>query len=108
MFLTKDARETPGTRKSVFFYMPKPKKPEPKYNLTVSMNGEVFDCKTDDLKGAFQKLSSQQVQTEAYITIKQGLSDFTKRLTLVNAKKLFRDEESLDIFLSTYHGLYGA
>lgn len=88
--------------------MAKPKKAEPKYNLTVSMNGEVFDVKTDDLKQTLSQFKPEEVRTEVYITIKKGLADFTKKLTLTNAKKLFRDEESLDIFLSTYHGLYGA
>lgn len=73
---------------------------KPKYDLSVSMNGEVFDYKTDNIKKELQKFKPEQVFTEVYITIVKGIGNFTRRFTLPNAKKLFRDEQQLDIFLN--------
>jgi hypothetical protein len=70
------------------------------YNLSISMNGEVLDVFTDDLKAELQKITPEHIHTEVFITIKKGLADFTRRLTLHDAKKLFRDSERQDIFLN--------
>lgn len=82
------------------------KNPKKKYDLTVSMNGEVFDFSTDDLKKSLQKFEPEQVHTEVYINIKRGLADFTKKLTLVAARKLFRDEIAIDMFVTNFISLY--
>lgn len=70
------------------------------YSLIISMNGEVFKSKTDDLKKELQKFKPEEVFTEVYITITKGSADFTRRLALPDAKKLFRDEQLQDIFLA--------
>lgn len=88
-------------------YERKPKSSEGQYDLTVSMNGESFACKTDDIKAALQYFKPEQVHTEMYINIKKGTADFLKRFTLPNARKLFRDEEYLDLFINSYTSLYG-
>lgn len=76
------------------------------YQVTVSMNNEALECETEDLKQVFLEFKPSDVHTEAYITIVKDGSDFTKKLSLTDAKKLFGDEQQLDIFLNTYNSLY--
>jgi hypothetical protein len=70
------------------------------------MNNEALECETEDLKAVFLEFNPIDVHTETYITINKDGADFTKKLTLHDAKKLFGDEEQLDIFLNTYKSLY--
>lgn len=76
------------------------RKPTDKYTLSISMNGEVFLRKTNNIKEELQKFTPEQVFTEVYINITKGMADFTRRLTLPNAKRLFRDQEYQEIFLN--------
>lgn len=76
------------------------------YYLIMQFNNETLDCWTNNLKISMQSFG-RDVLTEMYITIRKGNSEYLKRLTLVQGKKLFNDEQSLDIFLDTFYGLYG-
>jgi hypothetical protein len=81
--------------------MPTKTKTQPeKYTLSISMNGEVIERKTNNLKKELQKFKPEQIFTEVYIVIDKGMANFVRRFTLPNAKKLFRDEQTLDIFLN--------
>lgn len=64
------------------------------------MNGEVFDIETDNIKEELAKFTPDQVFTEVYVTIRRGLSEIIRRLTLPRAKKLFRDPEQQEIFVA--------
>lgn len=77
------------------------------YQLKVSMNNEVLEYETEDLKKSLLSFKPEDVNTEVYITIVKDGADFTKLFKMPDAKHLFRDEELLDIFLNTYTSLYG-
>lgn len=71
-----------------------------KYKMTLSMSGEVFECETDDIKSALKEFKSTDVHTEAYLNITKGGADFTRRLPLQMAKRLFQDDDFLDAFIT--------
>lgn len=78
--------------------MPKTKK----YNLKLIFNEQTFNKRTSDIKEAILSVTPDQVYTELYLIVSPvGSKDLTERhLNLPNAKKLFRDEVYLDIFIN--------
>lgn len=76
------------------------------YKVIISFNLKTFECETDDLKTAILSFKETPV-TEMYITIRKGQAIFEKIFSPINARKLFKDEQYLDIFLNTFKGLYG-
>lgn len=70
------------------------------YDLIVSMNGEVFSVSTSDLKKELHKFTPEQVHTEVYINVKKGQADFIRRFSIQDAKKLFRDDDRKDVFIT--------
>lgn len=72
-----------------------------KYNLTILMNGETFRKRTENLKETILSLKPETVLTEVYFIVsKVGSKEkIERRLGLRPAKKLFNDEDALDVFL---------
>jgi hypothetical protein len=70
------------------------------YKVEMIFNGETFLVKTNDLKEAIMSLKPEALQTELYITIQKGELEMTRKLTLVQGRKLFNDEMTLDIFIT--------
>lgn len=73
-----------------------------KYNLTLIFNEQTFKKRTPNIKEAILSLTPDTVYTELYLIVSPiGSKDKTERhLNLPKAKKLFRDEEYLDIFIN--------
>lgn len=101
--LTKEIIETP----------PEAPKDEPitntnncEYHLIMQFNNETYDCFTNNLKISILSFA-REVFTEMFVIIKKGEATFEKKLNLIQAKKLFNDMQSLEIFLETFYGLYG-
>lgn len=72
-----------------------------KYNLTLLMNGETIKKRTENIKDAILSLKPEVLVTEIYVIVqKVGSKDTTERkLNLIQGKKLFRDENFLDVFI---------
>ncbi len=80
--------------------MTTPTKPKT-YVLEMIMNGETFKKRTADINDAIVKLTPDFLHTEMYLNIKQGkelLAD--RKLTLVNGRKLFANEDYREIFVN--------
>jgi len=73
----------------------------PKYTLELVFNGETFTKETDDLKESFMSMKQDFVHTEGYISITKGELVFQRKLELVKLRKLFANEDELDIFITT-------
>lgn len=75
---------------------------ETKYNLKFIFNEKENIKRTSDIKGAILSLKPDMVYTESYFVISPvGSKDLTERhLNLPDTKKLFRDEQYLDIFIN--------
>ena len=76
------------------------------YYLEMSFNNETLKCYTNNLDVSLQSFA-KPVLTEMFVKIQKKQSEFLKRLTLVQAKMLFNDAQSREIFLENFYGLYG-
>lgn len=65
------------------------------------MNGETIKKRTENIKDAILSLKPEVLVTEIYVIVqKVGSKDTTERkLNLIQGKKLFRDENFLDVFI---------
>lgn len=71
------------------------------YNLTLQFNGETFTKrpKKETLKRAILSLKPDVLYTEMYVTLKDKEYVRERKLTLVQGKKLFSNEDFLDVFI---------
>jgi hypothetical protein len=76
------------------------------YYLEMQFNNETLKCYTNNLDISIQSFA-KEVMTEMFVKIVKGQSEFLKKLTLVQARMLFKDAQSREIFLETFYGLYG-
>ncbi len=77
------------------------------YHLIMQFNNAKSECFTNNLKISILSYKPTQVLTEGFITIKKGSAEYIKKLTLIQARQLFQDNQQLEIFLSTFYSLYG-
>lgn len=83
-------------------------KPQEKtYTVTFKINGEVYKKRGTDLKELLLKVKPEEFLTESYITITSGRGkekeSFERNLNLVQTKRFFRDEYTLDVFLTNVY-----
>ena len=69
------------------------------YHLKMTFNGETFEVDTDNIGETILALKPEVLFTEIYLTI--SLGDFVRerRQTLDQGKKLFNNDEYLEVFL---------
>lgn len=72
-----------------------------KYNIEFDFNGTTIKKRTDDIKKTILSIQPEQLYTELFIKIAPvGGKDFLgRKLPLQKAKRLFFDEDFLDIFI---------
>lgn len=70
-----------------------------KYSLILEINGQVFNKRTNDIKKTIMDLTPEFVFTEVFITVKKGKERVDRILNLKQAKKLFQNEDVLDVFI---------
>jgi hypothetical protein len=72
-----------------------------KYNLTLLLNGETKKKRTENIKDAILSLKPEVLYTEVYVIVsKVGSKDKIERnLNLIQGKKLFNNEDFLDVFI---------
>lgn len=73
-----------------------------KYTITLLLNGETKQKRSEDIKDAILSLKPEVLYTEMYVTVnKVGSKNKTeRRLSLIQGKKLFNNEDFLDVFIS--------
>jgi len=76
------------------------------YRLTLNFNNEKFECYTNNLKISMLSFGKEPV-TDGFIKIEKGQAVWEKKLSLVQLRQLFKDEQTLDIMLNTFYSLYG-
>ncbi len=70
------------------------------YDIEIKVNGEVLKDTSDNLKEAIQRMKPEFIHTEGYITITKGEAVFERMLNLVSMRKIFADEQQLEIFIN--------
>lgn len=68
-------------------------------NLTLNFNGETYNKRPKNIKEAILSVKPDFLQTEVYVTLKNKNDIRERRLNLYQGRKLFRDEDFLDIFI---------
>ena len=70
------------------------------YNLTLKFNGETFNKRPkEDIRQAILSVKPSVLLTEMYVTLKKGSDVRERKLNLVQGRKLFNNEDFLDIFI---------
>jgi hypothetical protein len=70
-----------------------------KYSLKMTFNGEEFNTKTNDLDDAILSLKPELLHTEVYVTATKGKEESERRLSLTQAKRVFRDDLVRQVFI---------
>ncbi len=70
-------------------------KTKKKYTIKVKMNGLDFLKRNSSIAEALYQIKPETLYTEVYITVKDGDFIAERRLTLIQGKKLFSDEQFL-------------
>jgi hypothetical protein len=72
-----------------------------KYNIEFNFNGTTIKKRTDDIKKTILSIEPEQLYTEMFIQIAPvGSKDYLgRKLILPKAKRLFFDEDFLDVFI---------
>lgn len=71
-----------------------------KYSLQMKVNNETHTKLTDDLEAGIVLLKPDVVYTEMYMTAKAGNMVAERKLSLVQARKLFTDPTFRQIFIN--------
>jgi len=69
------------------------------YNLTLNFNGETYTKRAKDVKSAIMSLKPTLLFTDVYITVKDKEDFRERKLNLFQGRKLFQDENFLDVFI---------
>lgn len=73
------------------------------YTVIFNFNGETITKRNADIKKAILSAKPEILYTEMFITIKHGKGDtgtfIERHLNLVQGKRIFLSEETLDIFM---------
>lgn len=73
----------------------------PIYNLKLKVNGEEFECETQDLKESILSFAPRFVKTKVMITITNSSGKkCEKMLFVLKAKMLFRNKTYMNFFLN--------
>lgn len=75
-----------------------PKKKD--YLLEVVMNNENYSVETDDLNQALIDLTPEQLLSEVYVKVTKGEAVVERRLSLVEAKRVFKVEVNREVFVN--------
>lgn len=82
--------------------MATPKKtPEKKeYSVTAKFNGKIYRKRTNDLNETIKQLKPDWLHTEVYFTVKKGKAVSERRLSLIQAKRVFNVDVNREVFIN--------
>lgn len=69
------------------------------YYLTLNFNGETYTKRPKDVKSAIISVKPQFLFTDVYVTLKNKSDVRERKLNLHQGRKLFQDENFLDVFV---------
>lgn len=70
------------------------------YSLTFIINGETINKRNADIDVAFMAVKPELVLTEMYVTAKRDKSMTERKLTMVQARKIFNDAMAREVFIN--------
>ncbi len=70
------------------------------YRIQFKFNGEVKEKRTTDVAKAIQDVRPMFLHTEMYVTLKHGKELIERRLSLLQARRIFSDEVSRQVFIN--------
>lgn len=73
---------------------------KPTYSLTVIMNGETIRKRTADIGATLAALKPVWLHTEVYVTVQKGKQKIERRLSLINAKRVFQNDVNREVFVN--------
>jgi len=76
------------------------KKEKKDYLLEVVMNNETFTVETNDLNEALIAMKPEQLLSEVYVKVTKGEAVCERRLSLVEAKRVFQVEVNREVFVN--------
>lgn len=76
------------------------KKAKKDYLLEVVMNNESYKVETDDLNQALVDLKPEQLLSEVFVKVTKGEATCERRLSLVEAKRVFQVEVNREVFVN--------
>lgn len=76
-------------------------KTEPtQYSLTAKFNGHVYRKRTSNLDETIKALKPDWLHTEVFFTVKKGKNESVRRLSLIDAKRVFSIDTSRQVFIN--------
>ena len=73
---------------------------QPKYTIWMKFNDQEHTIQSDDVASAILSVKPEFLFTELYMTIKADNMSLEREFTLVQGKRLFNNEDNLEIFTS--------
>lgn len=73
---------------------------QPKYTVWLKFNDEEHLIQTDDVRSAILSVKPEFLFTELYLTIASADMRLEREFTLVMGKRLFNNEDNLDMFVA--------
>lgn len=70
------------------------------FTVKAKFNGETVTKRTDDLNETIKSLCPDWLHTEVYLTVKKGKNESERYLGLRQAKKVFNDDDTREIFIN--------
>lgn len=71
-----------------------------KLAVSFKFNGEKKNKKTDDLFKTIEEVKPPMLHTELYLTIQKDGHTIERRLGLIDARRIFRDEMARQVFIN--------
>lgn len=72
----------------------------PKYSIKMQFNGEEYQAKGKTVEEALLSLKPDVLLTEVYVTAYKGKEESERRLSLKQAKKVFVDDVTRQVFIN--------
>lgn len=69
-------------------------------SVTFKFNGEETRKRTDNLFKTIEEIKPELLHTEMFISVKKDGHTIDRRLSLVNARRIFRDEMARQVFIN--------
>jgi predicted HAD superfamily phosphohydrolase len=73
---------------------------QPKYTIWMKFNDQEYTIQSDDVASAILSVKPEFLFTELYMTIKADNMSLEREFTLVQGKRLFNNEDNIEIFTS--------
>lgn len=77
----------------------KEQSPEAEYSVKFIFNGEEYNAKDTDIRNAILKIKPEHLLTEIFAQVEYKGNIIERHLSLVQGKRLFINDDFLDVFI---------